>query len=124
MGFTENWVWGLAADTALTLHALWVLTYVFGPFAGLKYRRWRVFQLSFMVATLIIWPACGGCPLTRMENVMRRHAGEAAYPGSFIAFYLEKIVYWDISRGHIAMAAAAWILLWAAVYVWRRRAEA
>jgi hypothetical protein len=55
---------------------------------------------------------------------MRRRAGEAVYPGGFIAFYLEKIVYWDISRGYIALAAAAWILLWAAVYAWRRRAEA
>lgn len=124
MEFAGNWGWSLAADTALALHALWVLTYVFGPFAGLKYRRWRFFQLSFMAATLIIWPAWGGCPLTTLENMMRRHAGEAAYPGGFIVFYLERIVYWDIPRGSIAMAAAAWILLWAAVYVWRQRAEA
>ncbi len=124
MGFTENWGWRLAADAALALHALWVLTYVFGPFAGLKYPRWRLFQLSIMAATLIIWPAWGGCPLTTVENVMRGRAGEAVYPGGFIAFYLEKIVYWDIPRGYIALAAAAWILLWAAVYAWRRRAEA
>jgi hypothetical protein len=55
---------------------------------------------------------------------MRRRAGEAAYPRGFIVFYLEEIVYWDIPRGSIAIAAAAWILLWAAVYAWRRRAEA
>jgi hypothetical protein len=125
MGFTENWGWVLAADAALTLHALWVLTYVFGPFAGLKYRRWRVFQLSLMAATLVIWPAWGGCPLTTLENMMRRRAGEAVYPGGFVVFYLEKIVYWDIPRGHVALAAAAWIFLWAIAFIdlWRRKAR-
>ncbi len=116
MSFAGPWGWRLGADVALALHALWVLTYVFGPLAALKVPKWRLPQLAMMAATLIIWPLWGGCPLTTLENLMHRHAGEAAYPGGFIAFYLEKIVYWDLPKGLLAGAAALWLLLWAGVY--------
>ena len=114
--------WRLGADAALAAHALWVLTYAFGPLAGLRFRKWKFFQLGMMAFTLVLWPLWGGCPLTTLENALRRRAGGAVYPGGFIAHYLEKIVYWDLPKGTLAWAAALWFLLWAGIYaaLWMR----
>ncbi|MEE8306228.1 MAG: DUF2784 domain-containing protein, partial [Gammaproteobacteria bacterium] len=35
------------------------------------------------------------CPLTRIEVVLRARAGEAVYSGSFIAYWVERLLYYD-----------------------------
>ena len=35
------------------------------------------------------------CPLTTLEMWLRRQAGEAGYEGSFIQFWLQRLLYYD-----------------------------
>ena len=65
------------------------------------------------------------CPLTPLENRLRRAAGNAGYEGDFIEHYLLPIIYPAGLTREIQFAlAAVLIVLNAAIYavVWRRRA--
>lgn len=36
------------------------------------------------------------CPLTGLEMALRARAGEATYPGAFVAHWLERMLYYDL----------------------------
>lgn len=101
---TQTW-YLLAADAILLLHVLFVAFVVIGLlliFIG-KWRRWRwVRRFWFRVAHLaaigfvVVQSWLGAiCPLTRWENELRARAGDAAYPGDFIAYWLETLLYYQ-----------------------------
>jgi hypothetical protein len=81
------------ADMTVLIHSLFVLFVVFGGLAVLRL-RW-VIWLHLPAA---IW---GGvieligcvCPLTYLENYLRRMGGESGYSGTFIERYLEPVLY-------------------------------
>lgn len=83
----------LAADAVLLVHLAFVLFVVLG---GLFAFRWpRVAWMHVPVAVygaaieLVGWV----CPLTPLENRLRRAAGEAGYEGGFVDHYLTPILY-------------------------------
>ncbi|MCM8593818.1 DUF2784 domain-containing protein [Accumulibacter sp.] len=83
----------LLADAVVVAHLLFILFVVFG---GLLVLRWPRLALAHLPAAC--WGALievGGwiCPLTPLENGLREAAGEAGYPGSFIARYLLPVIY-------------------------------
>lgn len=81
------------ADAVLLLHGLFILFAVLG---GLLVWRWpRLAWLHLPAAAWAAWVAAAGwiCPLTPLENVLRRSAGEAGYSGGFIAHYLLGLIY-------------------------------
>ncbi|MGQ0658386.1 MAG: DUF2784 domain-containing protein, partial [Chromatiales bacterium] len=90
----------LLANLVLVLHTLFIAFVVFGLLlivAGWL-RRWRWvrnpwFRYSHLVAILfVVAEAWLGmiCPLTVLEDQLRRLAGEAGYSGSFIADWLHR----------------------------------
>lgn len=93
-----------AADLVLLTHVLFVVFVVFGLlliFAG-KARGWswvrnpwfRVAHLA-AIGVVVVQSWLGAvCPLTTLEMTLRQKAGDAVYPGSFVAHWLETILYY------------------------------
>lgn len=95
----------LAADAVLLLHTLFVIFVVIGLvllFVG-KARSWSWvrnpwFRVAHLLAiTIIVVQSWFGviCPLTSLEMALRSRAGDAVYTGSFIAHWLESILYYQ-----------------------------
>jgi hypothetical protein len=118
----------LLADFVLLLHGAFVAFALLGALAAL---RWRWAPLLHLPA--VAWGAgieiLGGiCPLTPLENALRRAAGGPGYAGGCIERYLGPLIYpagltpatqWLLALGLLAVNA----LLYAFV-LRRRRARA
>jgi len=101
-------IWyALAADAALLLHTLFVVFVVLGLVLvmvgwgmGWRWVRNPWFRLAHVLAiavvTLQAWLG-RACPLTALEMSLRARAGDAVYPGSFVAHWLELLLYYQAS---------------------------
>lgn len=83
----------ILADLTVALHLAFIVFVVCGGFLAL---RWR--KVVWIHLPAAIWGAAielGGwiCPLTPLENRLRRQAGEIGYAGGFIEHYILPIVY-------------------------------
>jgi len=81
------------ADMVLLLHASFVLFVVLG---GLAVLRWQ--RLAWLHLPASVWGAvieAGGCicPLTSLENHLRRMGGGAGYSATFVERYLDPLLY-------------------------------
>ena len=116
----------MAADALLILHVTVVLFIVAGlvliMVGGLRGWSWvhnRWFRIAHLVAIgVVIAQAWAGllCPLTVWEQALRQRAGDASYAGSFIAHWLESLLYYQapmwvfalIYSGFGALVVIAW----------------
>jgi len=83
----------LAADLLVVIHALFVLFVVLG---GVVVWRWpRLAWLHLPAAAWGAWIEFTGsiCPLTPLEQSLRRAAGGIGYEGGFIDHYLLPVLY-------------------------------
>jgi hypothetical protein len=107
------------AGAVVVVHLGFVLFVVLG---GLLVWRWRRLAWAHLPAVAWgVWIELSGgiCPLTPLENELRRRGGEAGYSGGFVEHYLLPLLYpEDLSRGVQAALAAVVVALNAAVY-WR-----
>lgn len=83
----------ILADGVVMLHLGFILFACFGGFLSLR-RNW----VAWLHLPAVLWAATiefrhGICPLTPLEQGLRRAAGEAGYRGSFIEHYLVPIIY-------------------------------
>lgn len=81
------------ADVVVGLHFIFVLFVVLG---GLLVLRWP--RVAYLHIPAAVWGAAielAGwvCPLTPLENWLRRQAGSAGYSGGFIEHYILPILY-------------------------------
>lgn len=81
------------ADLVLVLHLAFIVVVVAGGLLALRWRWAPVVQLPAAVWGVFIEVSGGVCPLTPLENVLRRAAGSSGYPDSFIEHYLVPVVY-------------------------------
>jgi len=83
----------LAADAVLLAHLAFVAFAVLGGL--LVARRPRIAWLHLPAAAWAAWIEFSGaiCPLTPLENDLRRLAGASGYGGGFVEHYLIPIVY-------------------------------
>lgn len=127
----------LAADAMLVLHVLFVafvivgLVLVFvGGFLGWSWVRNRTFRIAHLVAIgIVVLQSWFGiiCPLTTVEMALRARAGDATYTGSFIAHWLESLLYYQAPAwvfavcytGFGAMVVASWF--WVRPRKWKER---
>jgi hypothetical protein len=84
---------GFLADTLVVLHLLFVVFVVLG---GLLVLRWP--WLAWAHVPAAVWGAAieltgGVCPLTPLEQELRRRAGEASYQGDFVGHHLLPVLY-------------------------------
>ncbi len=108
------------ADAVLVAHLAFILFVVFGGFLLGRFPR-----LAWLHLPAAAWGALiefGGwlCPLTPLENHLRRLAGEAGYEGGFVAHYLVPIIYpealtreMQIGLGVVVLVVNLGAYLWA-----------
>lgn len=119
----------MAADFIVLLHVAFVAFVVLGGLLGLRWPR-----IIWLHVPAVIWGALVEftgwiCPLTPLENRLRRAGGEASYQGDFIAHYILPALYPDgltrrdqLVLGGIALAVN--VAIYALVLVRHRRAAA
>jgi hypothetical protein len=125
---------GSLADTILVLHVGIVAFVLLGAAAipigawrrwrWVRGFRWRVTHVALMgVIALQAWLGAL-CPLTVWEQALRRQAGEAVYGGSFIEYWLSRLIFfeapWWIFVAAYTGFAVLVLLLWRAVPPQRR----
>jgi apolipoprotein N-acyltransferase len=112
------------ADLVLILHLLFILFVIGGGFLTLRW-RWLVWlHLPCAVWGGLVELAGWYCPLTPLENELRRAGGATGYSGSFVAHYLLPLIYpIGLTRGVQLALAAVVLLVNGAAYVlyFRRR---
>lgn len=117
-------VYRLAADLVLVVHLAFVLFVVFGGLLALRWRWMAWLHLPVAVYGFLIEVVGWVCPLTPLENRLRRAAGDAGYEGGFIEHYLLPLLYpGGLTREVQLTLALLVVVVNAVVYalVWRRR---
>ena len=112
------------ADVVLTAHLGFVLFVALGGLLALRWPRvaWAHVPVALYGAAIEFVGFV--CPLTPLENALRRRGGEAGYAGGFIDHYVTAALYPDgLTRPAQLALGAGVLLLNAAVYAvwWRRR---
>lgn len=117
----------IAADLVAAIHALYVGFVVFGLVAILagyvvdwRWIRNPYFRISHLIAILFVCAETVfgiDCPLTTIENALRLRAGQTAYPGQFIGYWLDRLIFynfppWVFAVIYLAFSAAIGAMLW------------
>lgn len=109
----------ILAGSVVAIHLAFVLFVALG---GLLVWRWRRLAWAHLPAVAWgVWIELSGgvCPLTPLENHLRRLGGETAYGGDFVGHYLLPMLYPEgLSRGVQAALAGGVLALNAAAYWW------
>jgi hypothetical protein len=84
---------GAAADAIVLLHLAFIGFVLFGAFLVL---RWR--WIAWLHLPAFAWGAfvqffSAECPLTPLEQWLRRLAGEGGYTGGFVEHYIVPVIY-------------------------------
>lgn len=113
------------ADLLVGVHFLFIAFVVMGGFLTWRWRR--LIWIHVPVALWGAWIEFAGwiCPLTPLENTLRRAAGQAGYTGGFVEHYVIPVVYpAGLTRSLQLALGIAVVLINVIAYagaVWRRR---
>jgi predicted branched-subunit amino acid permease len=112
----------LAADFVVLIHFLWIIFLIFGVFLGKKQQAVKVFHISGLGFAVIIQIFGWYCPLTHLEIWLRqRHDPLFTSSGSFIVYYMEKLIYIALTPGIIFVLTL--ILISISAYLYSARKE-
>lgn len=116
------------ADGVLVVHVAVVLFVVLGLVLtvigggrGWLWVRNRWFRLGHLTAiAVVVLQAWLGvlCPLTTLEMWLREQAGAAGYRGSFIGYWLQRLLYYQAPEWLFVLAYTVFALL--VILVWWR----
>jgi hypothetical protein len=115
--------YAVLGDLVVALHLAFIVFVAVGGFLA-----WRWSQLRWLHVPAVVWSAgivaIGyRCPLTTVENHLRRLGGEAGYDGGFVDRYLTGVVYPGAYAGLLqALLALAVVVSWAGLAQRHRRA--
>jgi hypothetical protein len=110
------------ADLVLVAHVAFVAFVVTG---GLLVLRWA--QVAWIHVPCALWGAwvelsASVCPLTPLENALRRKAGQAGYAEGFLEHYIVPVLYPPgLTRGMMLAMGIGVLALNVAVYAWAWR---
>jgi hypothetical protein len=83
----------LLADAVVIVHFAFVLFVVAGGLLALRWPRAAWLHLPAAAWGALIELQGWICPLTPLENELRRRGGEAGYAGGFVEHYLVPVLY-------------------------------
>lgn len=107
------------ADAVVLLHLLWIVLVLIGVIWTRHRPVWTAVHLTCLAWGIIVEVGPWRCPLTLLENFLERRAGEQPIGGSFILYWVQRLIYpkapyWLVSA--FGVTACSLIL---AVYTWR-----
>lgn len=114
---------GLLANVVVLLHFAFVLFVVLGGLLALRWPAVRWLHLPAAAWGAWIEVSGGVCPLTPLEQALRRRAGEPVYSGDFVGRYILPVLYPEgLTRRIQVMLAVIVVSVNLGVYwwVWRR----
>jgi len=95
----------ILADAVVLVHFLWILFLIFGALLGVRNKTIKYIHLSGLFFAILIQIFGWYCPLTHLEFYLRsRHDPSIGYTGSFIVYYMERLVYLEIPPTGILLA--------------------
>lgn len=119
----------MSADLILFVHVIFVAFVVFGLLLVClgKVRRWNWVQnpwfriihlLAIGIVVALSW-AGRLCPLTTLERSLRTQAGSAVYTGSFLAYWLSRLIYYQAPQWVFTLIYTVFglVVLWAWIWV-------
>ena len=97
------------ADLLVLFHFLFLLFVVCGGALALRWPRVLWLHLPAAVWGVLIEFSGWTCPLTPLENRLRRAQGEAGYEGDFVANYILPVLYPEglTRRSQVVLGALA-----------------
>ena len=109
-------IYSALAIFVLFLHTLFIVWVIFGALLTRSHPILRWLHISSVVwgilTELLPWP----CPLTVLESWLERSAGVEPEQGGFLLYYLDKLVYPDISPTTLTTAGVLICILNLAFY--------
>jgi hypothetical protein len=110
-------IYRLLADATMALHFLFIAFVAAGGLLVLRRPRLAWVHLPCAAYGALVEFLGWICPLTPLENHLRRLGGEAGYPGGFVLRYLMPVIYPEPFPRWLALALGAAVLaVNAAVY--------
>jgi hypothetical protein len=113
----------LLADLVVVLHLAFAIFAVAGGLLAVRWPRAAWIHLPAAAWGAFIELSGRICPLTPLEQHLRRAAGQAGYEGDFVAHYVLPVLYpAGLTRGAQIVLAAALLAVNVVIYavVWRR----
>jgi hypothetical protein len=117
-------LYGWAADATVLLHFLFILFVIFGALLAAWRPKLEYFHWAALVYALLIEVFNWYCPLTLLEQGLRRAAGAGVYERSFLVHYLERLIYWDVPQWILIAGATGVVLANVVFYRWWSRRTA
>lgn len=105
----------LAPEVVLALHFAFVLFAIGGGFLGLLDRRWWLLHAPAVIWSAVVNLAGWTCPLTPLEQMLRKRASLVGYEGGFVAHYIAPLVYPAGMPRRLELTAAVSITVWNAL---------
>ena len=81
------------ADLVLVVHLAFVSFVVLGGLLVIRWRWVAFFHIPAAIWGVLIEYSGWICPLTPLENSLRRSGGEGGYIGGFIQHYIQPVLY-------------------------------
>ena len=109
------------ADGVLLIHLLFIAFAVGGGWLALRWRWMPLLHVPALAWGVTVEFTGWTCPLTPLENALRRAGGAAAYTESFIEHYLLPLIYpvaltrewqWVLGGLLLAINAAVYAIVW------------
>jgi predicted branched-subunit amino acid permease len=111
----------IAADFVVFLHFLWIVFLVIGAFIGRRYKWIKRLHVTGLAFAIVMQFFNWYCPLTYLEVWLRKKQDPSfGYSGSYIIYYLEKIVYLELPPKVILIMTVILILLSAWIYLHKK----
>lgn len=119
-------VYRVLADLVLVFHLAFIVFVILGGFLALRYRSAPLLHLPLALWGALVELLGWYCPLTPLEQSLRRASGVTPYEEGFIEHYLLPVIYpTELTRELQIGLGTAVVVLNVVIYaiVWRRRAR-
>jgi hypothetical protein len=112
-------IYVLLSDGVVLVHFAFIAFVIFGGWLAARW-RWVVWlHVPGVLWAIVVEAFNWGCPLTPLENTLRKWGGETGYEGDFVAHYVLPVLYAGVgSRGIQVAAAVIVVVVNMTAYAW------